>query len=153
MEETTVRIFRPTTGRWLIGTLSGWGILLLCFVGIGLGILLAVWIVVRFTIYTLTNQRLIIQKGVILRHVDEIELYRVKDVKLNFSVLNQIVNIGNIEIRSSDPTTPRDTHLTLFNIYDAKSLRETFRELVEASRRERGVREVDAGIIDRQTAR
>ncbi len=125
MEETTLQMFRPTTGRWLIGTLNGWGILLLCLVW--LLILLAVLIVNRFTIYTLTNQRLIIQKGVILRHLDEIELYRVKDVKLNFSVLNQIFNIGNIEIRSSDPTTPRDTHLTLFYIYDAKSLRETFR--------------------------
>ncbi len=151
MEETTLQMFRPTTGRWLIGTLNGWGILLLCLVW--LLILLAVLIVNRFTIYTLTNQRLIIQKGVILRHLDEIELYRVKDVKLNFSVLNQIFNIGNIEIRSSDPTTTRDTHLTLFYIYDAKSLRETFRELVDASRRERGVREVDTGIIDVETAR
>ena len=153
MEETTVETFRPTTGRWLIGTLNGWVTLLLCFVGIGLVILLVVWIVNLFTVYTLTNQRLMIQKGVIFKHLDEIELYRVKDVKLNFSLLNQMVNIGNIEIRSSDPTTPRETHLTLFHIHDARPLRETFRKLVDASRRERGVREIDAGIIDMETAR
>lgn len=153
MEETTVETFRPTTIRWLFGTLKGLGTLLLCFVGIGLLILLVVWIVNRFTIYTLTNQRLMIQKGVIFKHLDEIELYRVKDVKLNFSLLNQMVNIGNIEVRSTDPTTPRDAHLTLSYIHDAKAKRETLRTLVDAARRERGVREIDAGIIDVETAR
>ncbi|WP_019199487.1 PH domain-containing protein [Afipia birgiae] len=135
--------FHPSTGRYLIGTITGWLIVAGClFYGIGLPILLFVWIQNRCTKYTITNQRIKIQEGIIFRTSDEIELYRIKDVKVHYSILNQLFDIGIVTLLSSDPTTKHQS-LRMFYVQKARDIRETVRNLVEQSRRRRGVREVD----------
>jgi uncharacterized membrane protein YdbT with pleckstrin-like domain len=150
MEEWVSEKFRSATARWLFGTANGLVTLALFPVGVGIAIAAVVWVVNRFTVYTLTSQRLIIEEGVIFKSVDEVELHRVKDVRLSFSLLNQIAGIGRIEIRSSDPSTPGDQVLHLPHLRDAKRLREVLRKLVEAARRERGVREIDTSITSEE---
>ncbi|WP_204315747.1 PH domain-containing protein, partial [Stenotrophomonas maltophilia] len=68
-------------------------VLLLCLFLIGIPIVLLIWINQLFTTYKITNQRIILGSGIILRRIDEVELYRVKDVRVDFSLLNQLVNI------------------------------------------------------------
>src|SRR5829696_616191 len=94
--------FRSSTGGWLRGTLAGWGTLLLCLVGIGFLIILAKWIENIGATFEVTGDRLIIRRGIFSKSIDEIELYRVKDIRLDFSLLNQWANIGTITIVSSD---------------------------------------------------
>lgn len=144
MAESAVDEFGPATGRWLIGTLAGWATLLLCFVGVGLLILLVVWFRNRFTRYSITNERLLIHRGVIFRGIDEIELYRVKDIQLEYSLLNEMAGIGTIVLKTSDVST-QDRPLRLAHIPNAKARRETLRNIVEALRRKLGVRELDTG--------
>ena len=57
--------------------------------------------------YTLTNQRIKIRVGVLSRKTDEIELYRIKDIKYSATFLERLWSIGSIKIISTQKT---DTH-------------------------------------------
>lgn len=160
--EPALDTFRPSTLGWLKGTLAGWGTILLFVAGIllailgtmGLGLywlaltLAAVGIIVwrwlenfasRFEI---TEERLVIRRGIIAKSVDEIELYRIKDVRINFSIINQIAGIGTISISSSDETT-RQGDLVIRDVERAQARREELRRLVDTARQKRRVREID----------
>jgi uncharacterized membrane protein YdbT with pleckstrin-like domain len=134
--------FRSSTWGWLRGTLAGWGTLLLCLVGIGLLIVLAKWIQNLAATYEVTDDRLIIRRGIFMKSIDEIELYRVKDIRIDFSLINQWAGIGTITITSSDETTRR-APLVLPHIENAQHRREELRRLVDAARQKRHVREID----------
>jgi uncharacterized membrane protein YdbT with pleckstrin-like domain len=151
--------FRSSTLGWLIGTLAGWGTLLLiplgaagtivlasnlplALIGVALLIVLVKWIANLAITYELTADRLILHKGILVKSIDEVELYRIKDVRIDFTIINQIANIGTITITSSDETT-RDAPLVIRDVAGARARRERLRELVDAARRNRGVREID----------
>lgn len=159
--------FRSSTWGWLRGTLAGWGTLLLIALGLvasfyflaqgtligsawiapallaaGIAIVVAKWIGNLATTYEVTAERLILHKGILVKSIDEIELYRVKDVRIDFTIINQMADIGAITITSSDETT-RDAPLVIREVEHARARREKLRELVDAARRERGVREID----------
>jgi uncharacterized membrane protein YdbT with pleckstrin-like domain len=154
--------FRSSTRGWLLGTAAGLGTLLLAIAGIllmamdvqALGIywlaltaaavvIVAVkWVQNLAATYEITEERLIIRRGIIMKSVDEIELYRIKDVRIDFSLLNQMAGIGRITITSSDETT-RDGDLVMPEIQKAQERREQLRRLVDAARQKRRVREID----------
>ncbi|PXA97109.1 hypothetical protein DMC47_15625 [Nostoc sp. 3335mG] len=134
--------FRSSTWGWLRGSLAGWGTLLLCLVLVGFVIILVKWISNLTTTYELTDDRLILHKGIFTKSIDEIELYRVKDVRIDFSLINQWADIGTLTIASSDETT-RDGDLVIRDVDQARARRETLRDLVNTARRSRGVREID----------
>jgi uncharacterized membrane protein YdbT with pleckstrin-like domain len=162
MTDAALDSFRPSTTGWLKGTLAGWGTVLLLIAGVvlwimdvaGLGMYWLVLSVVAVGLflwrwfqnlasrYELTEQRLIIRRGLVAKSVDEIELYRIKDVRINFSLINQIAGIGTISIASSDETT-RGGDLVIRDVEKAQERRETLRRLVDAARQKRLVREVD----------
>jgi uncharacterized membrane protein YdbT with pleckstrin-like domain len=142
MPEQRVDQFRTATGRWLVGSLAGWGTLLLCLVGVGLIIVLVRWLQALATTYEGTDQRLILRRGLIMKTVDEIELYRIKDVRLDYSLLNQLADIGTITLTSTDRTTG-DKVFVLKDVPMARERREGLRGLVERARQRRGVREFD----------
>ncbi len=141
MDEVLDR-FRSSTWGWLRGTLLGWLTLLLCLAGVGLIIVLAVWIRNLAATYEVTSDRLIIRRGIINKSIDEIELYRVKDIRINFTLLNQWADIGTIGIHSSDETT-REAPLVIPHIDAARRRREELRALVDTARQNRRVREID----------
>ena len=142
MAEKHVDRFRSSVGRWLIGSLAGWGTLLLCLVGVGLVIVLIRWLQALATSYEVTDQRLILHRGLIMKTVDEIELYRIKDVRLDYSLLGQMAGIGTITLTSTDRTTG-DRVFVLRDVPMAIERREGLRGLVERARQRRGVREID----------
>lgn len=144
--EKSVETFRSSTTRWLVGSLSGWGTLLLSLVGVGLILIAMRWLRNIATSYELSDQRLIIRSGIFNKRTDEIELYRIKDVTVDYSLINQWADIGTITIRSSDPTSAGGA-LVLKDIPRARAIRETLRSLVNEARQQRQVREFD---IDRE---
>ncbi len=156
-------IFRSSTKGWLIGTLAGWGTIVLILAGIilsllplglnlgwwpillsvvGLGLIAWKWLTNMMASYEITPDRLVIRRGIFVKSIDEIELYRIKDVRIDFTIINQIANVGTIGITSSDETT-RDGPLMLPLIENAKLRREALRDLVDQARQRRRVREVD----------
>ncbi len=138
----TIDKFRSSTWGWLRGSLAGWATLLLCLVGIGLIVVLIKWFQNLATTYELTDDRLILHRRIINKSLDEIELYRVKDVRVEFSLIAQWAGIGTIVLESSDETTA-GRPLIMPDIEAAPARREKLRELVNAARRLRGVREFD----------
>ena len=142
--ERPVDSFRSSTWRWLFGSFAGWGTLLLCLVGVGLLILGWRWLENLGSSYEVTDQRIVVRRGILVKTVDEIELYRVKDVRLEYSVLNQMTDIGTIALTSSDPSTA-GAAFTLRDVPMARERREGLHGLVERARVRRGVRELDMG--------
>ena len=151
--------FRPSTKGWLLGTLAGWGTILLAIAGIvvaalGYGlyflaltaiallIVLWRWFENMAAKYEVTEERLIIRRGIISKSIDEIELYRIKDIRIDFTLINQIAGIGRLCISSSDETT-RGGDLVIAGIERAQERREALRRLVDAARQKRRVREID----------
>jgi uncharacterized membrane protein YdbT with pleckstrin-like domain len=140
--ERPVDEFRSSTRRWLLGSFAGWGTLLTCLAGVGFVIIGVRWLKNRSASYEITDQRLIIKRGILFKTIDEIELYRIKDVRLGYSLLNQLTDIGTITLTSSDRTTSGG-EFTLRDIPIARDRREGLRKLVDRARQRRGVRELD----------
>jgi uncharacterized membrane protein YdbT with pleckstrin-like domain len=154
--------FRSSLGGWFWGTAAGLGTLVLGLLGVVLTIAAAgdwgawpllltcaalvivafKWLQVMSSLYQITPERLILKRGIVMKSIDEIELYRVKDVRMDFSLLNQWAGIGNICLTSSDETT-RVGELKMRHVPQAMRRREELRALVDAARKARGVREMD----------
>jgi uncharacterized membrane protein YdbT with pleckstrin-like domain len=167
MMNAVIDRFRLSVVGWLLGTLAGWGTVLLTIGGfiamlalsIAGGLDVPLWAplvltVIGFAIigwkmmeslsthYELTEDRLILRRGIFVKSIDEIELYRVKDVRLDYSLVNQLAGIGTIGITSSDGTTAGN-QLSLVHVARAQARREMLRNLVETARQKRRVREID----------
>ncbi|MFG6284653.1 PH domain-containing protein [Sphingomonas sp. S6] len=140
--ERAVDSFRSSTNRWLLGSFTGWLTILSCAIGVGIVIIAIRWLQNMAAAYEITDQRLIVKRGLVMKSIDEIELYRIKDVRVDFSVINQIADIGTITITSSDRTT-QNMQFVLRDIPAARERREGIRKLVDRARRQRGVRELD----------
>lgn len=154
--------FRSSTSGWLIATAAGLGTLLLGLAGIVLAAMnlpnLGLWPLALVAIslvivavkwfsnlaatYEMTSERLIIRRGIIFKSIDEVELYRVKDIRIDFSLLNQLGGIGRITITSSDETT-KYLDLVMPDVKHARERREQLRRLVDTARQRRRVREID----------
>jgi uncharacterized membrane protein YdbT with pleckstrin-like domain len=145
--ERDVDSFRASTGRWLLGSFAGWGTLLLCLVGVGLVIVAIRWLQNVASSYEITDQRLIVKRGLIMKSIDEIELYRIKDVRVDYSLINQLTDVGTITITSSDRTTGHRAFV-LRDVPAARERREGIRKLVDRARQRRGVRELDMDAED-----
>lgn len=90
--------------------------------------------------YELTRERIRVRSGLFTRHLEEIEIYRVKDTALTIPFWQRVVGIGTLQVISSDHTNP---NLPLRGVADPESVRERIRSACEAVRRARGVRELD----------
>jgi uncharacterized membrane protein YdbT with pleckstrin-like domain len=65
-----------------------------------------VWIRVKSSSYRLTSQRLFVRRGWWSRQVNELELYRVKDVMVDQRGLQRLLGYGTIKVLDDDDTTP-----------------------------------------------
>lgn len=120
----------------------GWYILwlLLFWLVIPLFILLWQWLVIRNTVYELTSERLKLRSGVLNKHLDEVELYRVRDYKLEQPFFQRPFGLGNIVMQTSDRSHPT---VRLRAVRNGEQLYERIRSAVEQARAKKGVREVD----------
>lgn len=98
------------------------------------------WLVVANTEYELTTQRLRTRRGVFNKHLDELELYRVRDYKLEHPFFLRLFSLSILILQTSDRSNPT---LILKAIPRGDILREEMRTYVEEARMRRGVREVD----------
>lgn len=106
---------------------------------ITLGLYFLVIYLIRFyTRYTLTNERLIIESGILKKERDEIELFRVKDSSVRAGLFQRFVGYGNIAVVSTDLTGD----FVLENIPDAISKREQIRDFAKKAREAAGVRTI-----------
>jgi membrane protein YdbS with pleckstrin-like domain len=102
----------------------------------GVLLLLLVWIKVKSCSYRLTTQRLFVRRGWLAKHLDELELYRVKDVVVDQGVLQRVLGFGTITVLTDDDTTPQ---LNLVRISSPIKVKEMIRTQYRAARRREGV--------------
>ena len=83
--------------------------------------------------YTLTAARLEIERGILGRRVESIELWRIRDVVLDQALLERIRGVGRITLFSSDQVEPQ---LQIGPVADARHLFDRLRNRVAAARKD-----------------
>ena len=79
---------------------------------------------IRTTLYTVSNQRVIIETGLTTKSVEDIDLRYIDDSQFQQSFIARVLGIGNVTIISSDKTLPI---YTLRGIRDPRGVRELIR--------------------------
>ena len=83
------------------------------------------------------RQRLFAQTGLIAKNLEEVELFRVKDVTLRQGVLDRLLGVGTVTVLSTDDTAPE---LELAGIRDPLAAKEALRTAFRAARQREGLR-------------
>lgn len=132
-------IWKGSPSQW-----TNFGAYVLCglFFWLVIPIFIALWkfLVVKTWKIQVTNQRIIEEKGVLSKITDELELYRVKDIRLEQPFFLRLVGLSNIILVTSDRSS---SIFKISAIKDGKSLREQLRIAVEIRRDKKRVRETD----------
>jgi membrane protein YdbS with pleckstrin-like domain len=101
--------------------------------------LLLLWFAARFFYqrtcsFTLTDERLIVRYGVLLRVEDEIELYRVVDVAQTVGLVQRLLGVGNVFVSSTD----RTGNVVLPLVREPSKVRNSIRTQAERCKSRRG---------------
>ncbi len=89
-----------------------------------------------FTRYILTDEKLLIIKGVFKQTEDEIRLYRILDVSLKRSLFERFDRVGTIHCCSSDKTSGE---FDIRRVKKSREVKELISDMVEKQRIARGV--------------
>ena len=89
-----------------------------------------------FTSYTLTNEKLLIDKGLLSRNQEEVRLYRIVDFSVTQTFLQRMFKVGNIKISSSDNT---QEDFTLYEVKNPYAIKDLMSDLVEKQRSEKNI--------------
>ena len=108
---------------------SGWIIALAGLAPLVIG-LLWTYLVYISTEYRVFSESLEVESGIIARNIENIQLFRVRDLGLNQGIIGRILNVGNIAITSTDQSNP---HFNLHGVDDPRQMYDALRELVAKS--------------------
>jgi len=78
----------------------------------------------RSTVYTITNQRVIIERGVMSKSLNEIDLRYIDETEFFQRFTERLLGIGSVTLISSDKVFPSTT---LHSIKDPRNVRELIR--------------------------
>ena len=93
-----------------------------------------------FTRYSLSEDRLFCEKGLLNLKADEVLLYRVQDLELTISLGQRIFGVGTVCVHSSDKSSP---HLDLKNVKKPREVKELIHHNVEAAKDKRRMRAME----------
>ena len=103
-------------------------------------IILWKWLEVKNIKYELSSERLKTRSGVLNKTTNELELYRVKDYRLDRPLLLRLFSVGNLVLETSDKSSPT---VVIQAVPDGEELLGKIRHYVEIRRDQKRVREVD----------
>ena len=92
---------------------------------------------ITFTKYSISEDRLFLETGLLNTTQDEILLYRVRDISLHISLGQRIFGVGSIIVQSSDRTLPT---MTMKNVKNPKYVKELLHRNVEEMKLRRKMR-------------
>jgi len=102
---------------------AGW-ILTAILAAAQLVVLVVAWMKLRTTMYVVTNQRVIIEQGILSKSVNEIDLRYVDDSQFFQGLSDRLLGIGNVTLISTDKSSP--TYM-LRSVRDPRGVRELVR--------------------------
>lgn len=109
---------------------------------LGVILILVPWIRTKMICYKISNYRIDVERGIIARNIDTMELWHVDDVKLSQGVLDRLLGVGTISIFSSDDTNPE---LKMEGLPSPRPLFDALKQRIIAVKRQRGVVKMDMG--------
>jgi Bacterial PH domain len=112
-------------GRWAL-TIVTLGIAGLCY-----------WLASLSTRFEITTQRVRIERGVLSKARQDVELYRIDDIALEQPLGMRLLGHGLLILRSTDRTSPE---IRLYGVPGLTTLAEKLRECALRERERRGVR-------------
>lgn len=95
--------------------------------------------------YTLTDDLLLLEQGILTKSVDELKLFRVVDTKLVFPAETRFFGLGNVVVMSRDQSDPE---LQIRGIRDPRTVQRLISERVDRARKGQNVRALE--VIDGQ---
>lgn len=119
----------PSFGAWVLAILT-----------LGIYALVA-WIKTKGTHYRITSQRIVIERGVFSKRMEQVDLYRVVDYVVERPFGQRMVGTGNIVLEAMDKTTPE---VKISGVKtDVVALYERLRFATEQEKKKRNVRVLD----------
>ena len=92
---------------------------------------------ITFTKYSMSEDRLFLETGLLNTRQEEVILYRVRDISLTISLWQRIFRVGSVLVQSSDKSLPR---LLLKNIREPHGVKELIHKQVEEMKLARRLR-------------
>ena len=92
---------------------------------------------ITFTRYSMSEDRLFLETGLLNTRQEEVLLYRVRDISLKITLGQRIFGVGSVLVQSSDKTMPV---LELKNIRRPREVKETLHQQVEKMKLARRMR-------------
>lgn len=89
-----------------------------------------------FTVYKLTEEKLLVETGLFNINQEEVRLYRILDITLKRSLGQRIFGLGTIHCCSADKTTPE---FDIKNIKNSENVKEMLSDLIETQRTKKRV--------------
>ena len=89
-----------------------------------------------FTVYKLTEQKLLVETGFLNKREEEVRLYRVMDLTLNRPLEQRLWGLGTIHCCTADRSTPE---FDISRIKNAEQVKNLISNMVEKERNKRRV--------------
>ena len=89
-----------------------------------------------FTVYKLTQQKLLVETGFFNKRQEEVRLYRVMDLTLNRPLGQRLWGLGTIHCCTADRSTPE---FDISRIKNAEQVKDLISDMVEEERNKRRV--------------
>jgi uncharacterized membrane protein YdbT with pleckstrin-like domain len=128
---------RPDWRAW-----AGWTVLgfVLVPLVVGLVILGALALKKRAVAWLVTTRRIEIERGVVARRIDTLELWRVRDVEFRQGIAQRLFGVATIVVLSHDEEQP---HLELRGVPGDRALYDALTNAVMRARQQRKMLNVD----------
>lgn len=99
-----------------------------------------IWLGTKLMVFEFTSERMRIYEGILNQEINEVELYRVKDTRLEKPFWLRLFGLSNIVLQTSDRSCPE---VNIRAVKNGAEIREKLRKQVETLRDKKRVREVD----------
>ncbi|MGB0716150.1 MAG: PH domain-containing protein [Phycisphaerae bacterium] len=115
--------------------LTLWRSFLVVIIGVGivkLFVLMGPFLDIFGNRYRLTTQRLFVERGILRQTIDQVELIRVDDVRIEKSLINRMFGLGTVIVLSTDAT---DNTLRLEGVAGPEGIAESIRTNMKEARK------------------
>jgi hypothetical protein len=100
------------------------------------------WLSTKRVRYRITNYRIDVERGLLAKNIDTLELWHVEDLHFHQSLMDRVFNVGAINVISRDESMPS---VFLHGIPNPRPIYEMLKQRVIAVKRQRGVIKMDPG--------
>jgi membrane protein YdbS with pleckstrin-like domain len=119
-----------------------WWLWTICIL-LAIAVLILPMLLVRKNRYRISNYRIDHEEGLLSKRIDTIELWHVDDIDMQQGLIDRMMGVGTITIRSNDATTPI---LPLRSLPEPRRLLDAIKQRIIAVKRQRGVVKFDGGM-------